>query len=259
MIILLSPAKSLDFDRSIKSQDFTQPAFLSESLPLINNLKRKSIKSIKGLMSISDNLAMVNKKRYEAFHTPFTIDNAKQAISLFAGDVYLGLDAATLSKQELSFAQDHLRILSGLYGLLKPLDLIQAYRLEMGTSLAIRRKKNLYQYWGDKITDEINNDLKENDFVVNLASNEYAKAVNFKNIAAPVYQVNFKEYKDTKLTFVSFNAKRARGLMSRWLIQNEVSDPKDLYNFDLDRYKIDPKHSLGNELVFTRSFRKAGS
>ena len=129
----------------------------------------------------------------------------------------------------------------------------------MGTTLAFRNKKNLYQYWGKKITDQINADLGDHDFVVNLASNEYAKAVQFDNIEAPVYQVNFREYKDTKLTFVSFNAKRARGLMARWLIQNKVSDPKDLYSFNIDRYKFDPKHSDGNELIFTRSFKKAGS
>jgi len=259
MIILLSPAKSLDFDQKINTTNYTQPVFLPESQPLINSLKRKSIKSIKELMKISDNLAHLNKERYQAFHTPFTYDNAKQAISVFAGDVYTGLDATTLSNKELSFAQNHLRIISGLYGLLKPLDLMQAYRLEMGTSLSLRKKKNLYEYWGDKITNQINSDLTQNDFVVNLASNEYAKAIQFRDLHAPVYQINFKENKDTELSFVSFNAKKARGQMARWLIQNEVNEPNKLYDFNLDRYQFDPNHSTEKELLFTRTFKKAGS
>ncbi len=259
MIILLSPAKSLSFDQQINSSKYSQPQFLEDAHPLINTLKRKSLKSIRELMHISDQLAILNKERYLAFHTPFTTKNAKQAISVFAGDVYQGLDASTLTSQELAFAQDHLRILSGLYGLLRPLDLMQPYRLEMGTRLPIRKSKNLYQYWGDKLTDAINNDLGEDGFVVNLASNEYAKAINMKLIKSPVYQINFKEYKDTKLTFVSFNAKRARGLMSRWLIQNKVDNPKQLFDFNLDRYQFDPIHSEGNELTFTRTFKRAGS
>jgi len=259
MIILLSPAKSLDFDRTINTSEYSIPNFIAESQPLINALKRKSLKAIKELMHISDNLAVLNKDRFHAFQTPFTPKNASPAVSVFAGDVYQGLDAASLKSKDLEFAQQHLRILSGLYGLLKPLDLIQAYRLEMGSSLAIRKNKNLYQYWGDKLTNSINEDLTENDFVVNLASNEYAKAIQFKNLASPVYQINFKEYKDTKLSFVSFNAKRARGLMARWLIENKVRDPKRLFEFNLERYQFDPEHSEGNTLIFTRTFKKAGS
>jgi len=211
------------------------------------------------MMHISDKLVALNKQRFLDFDTPFTSKNAKPAIGVFAGDVYQGLDASSWTSEDLLYSQDRIRILSGLYGILRPLDLIQAYRLEMGTKLTYRKNKNLYQYWGSKLTDSLNQELGKNDFLVNLASNEYAKAIQFKNVSAPVYTINFKEYKDTKLTFVSFNAKRARGLMAKWLIQNRVDDPQKMFDFNLDRYKFDPTHSTDNELIFTRTFIKAGS
>ncbi|MBT8219815.1 MAG: peroxide stress protein YaaA, partial [Bacteroidia bacterium] len=211
------------------------------------------------LMGISDTLAKTNKERYISFSTPFSPSNARHALALFKGDVYLGLDATSLAPEDLDFAQDHLRILSGLYGILKPLDLIQAYRLEMGTSLKFRNKKNLYEYWGGAITEAINAELGDDDHIINLASNEYFKVLKPKKLNAPVYNINFKEYKDTKLTFVSFNAKRSRGLMSRWIIQNRINDIRDIYRFNLDRYQFDPAHSDEFNLTFTRTFKKAGS
>jgi len=259
MKILLSPAKSLDFEKQLIAKECSQPQFLKDAQPLVNTMRRKSLKALKEIMHISDKLVSLNKQRFMDFETPFTSENAKPAIGVFAGDVYQGLDVASWSADDLEFSQDQLRILSGLYGILRPLDLMQAYRLEMGTSLSFRKKKNLYQYWGTKLTDSLNQELKKDDFVVNLASNEYAKAIQFKNIEAPVYTANFKEYKDTKLTFVSFNAKRARGLMTKWLIQNRISDPKQMFKFNLDRYKLDAALSSDTELIFTRTFIKAGS
>lgn len=259
MKILLSPAKSLDFDQQINTVTATQPQFLSDAEPLVSTLRRKSLKSIKELMHISDKLVSLNKHRFQAFSTPFSKSNASQAIGVFAGDVYQGLDVLSWTEEDLLYSQERVRILSGLYGILRPLDLMQAYRLEMGTALSYRKSKNLYQYWGSKLTENLNQEMTDNDFLVNLASNEYAKSIQFKDITVPVYTVNFKEYKDTKLSFVSFNAKRARGLMTKWLIQNRVQDPKQLYDFNLDRYKFDPTHSSDRELIFTRTFIKAGS
>lgn len=259
MKILLSPAKSLDFEREINTDQLSHPQFLTDAEPLVSTLKRKSLKSLKDLMHISDKLVSLNKRRFQTFSTPFTPSNAKPAIGVFAGDVYQGLEVASWDEKDLIYSQDRLRILSGLYGILRPLDLMQAYRLEMSTSLSYRKHKNLYNYWGSKLTDSLNAEMSDNDFVVNLASNEYAKAIQFKDIKAPVYNVNFKEYKGTDLKFISFNAKRARGLMTKWLIQNRIDDPSKLYNFNLERYKFDSALSSDKELIFTRTFIKAGT
>lgn len=254
MLILLSPAKSLDTSRTLNSSDFTTPELLERSVPLVASLRKKSVKKLQDLMSISQPLAELNKGRYESFSTPFTSKNANPALALFTGDVYQGLDATSLSKSDLKFAQQSVRILSGLYGILKPMDLIQPYRLEMGTKLPYRKNKNLYEYWDSDIAENINADLKEQDFIVNLASKEYFKAVKPKMVEAPIYNIDFKEYKNGKLTFISFNAKKARGIMTKWLILNRVSLPAQLKDFDSERYQFDPALSTETTLVFTRDF-----
>ncbi|NNE29119.1 MAG: peroxide stress protein YaaA, partial [Saprospiraceae bacterium] len=220
MIILLSPAKTLDYSPT-EIKDFTQPRFQQDTQRLVGQLKKKSARSLKKLMSISDKLAATNAERYQIFSEEFTTENAKQAALAFKGDVYLGLEAETFDGQDFEFADQHLRILSGLYGLLRPLDLMQPYRLEMGTSLKIGRKKNLYQFWGDKITDLINEDLEnsQSDFVLNLASKEYFKAVNVKKVTKPIINIHFREFRKGKFTMISFNAKKARGKMAQLIIK----------------------------------------
>ena len=253
MIAVVSPAKSLDFKtpHEIKS---TQPRLLDCTQELINVLRKKSPDEVKELMSISDNLAELNVDRYNKFTAAHTAENAKPSVLAFQGDVYQGLKAETFDQRKLDFAQEHFRILSGLYGLLRPLDLIQPYRLEMGTKLAFDDYNTLYQYWDDKILNLLLEDLKAqgDDIILNLASNEYFKSIGKKEISARVIDVEFKDFKNGKYKIISFYAKKARGLMSRFMIENQITNPSDLRGFDYEDYYFDEKESSKNKLAFKR-------
>ena len=254
MLILISPAKTLDFDTPPVTRKSTTPDFLDQSAELIGGLKKLSPADISGLMSISDKLGLLNFDRYHSWQPPFTTANAKQAVLAFKGDVYTGLDAEALSAADFTFAQKHLRILSGLYGLLKPLDLIQPYRLEMGTRFANDRGSNLYDFWGSRITDAVNNALPKRGprVVINLASNEYFKAVQPKVLDARVITPVFKDWKNGQYKIISFFAKKARGMMSAYIIQSRLTDPEAIKAFDVAGYGYAPELSGNNEWVFTR-------
>jgi len=259
MLILISPAKSLDFERPLPALAHSQPDFLEPAARLIAVLREKTPAQIASLMSISDPLAALNVARYADWASPFTPANARQAVLAFNGDVYEGLDAWSLSPAQLDFAQQHLRILSGLYGVLRPLDLMQAYRLEMGSKLANPGGKDLYAFWGDTITNALNQQIAalgqagEEAVVVNLASEEYFKSVRPKKLAARIVTPVFEERKGDGYKIVSFYAKRARGLMSRYAIVNSVSDVSALKNFDLEGYKFEPRASDDAKWVFRRN------
>ena len=252
MKIVISPAKSLDFETKLPTRKHTQPAFLDRAETIQATLKEKSPKELMQLMDISDKLADLNWERNQEWATPFTAKNARPAMYAFNGDVYTGLDAYTIPTAKLNRLQDTLRILSGLYGLLKPLDLIQPYRLEMGTQMAVGDKKNLYEFWKQQITEALNNELKEGELFINLASKEYFDAVDTKALKVPVITPEFKDYKDGELRMVSFFAKKARGLMVRYIVDRNVKTLRALKNFDYDGYSFDPKLSKGSTLVFTR-------
>ena len=252
MKIVISPAKSLNFERQLPTKTFTEPQFLKESNTIQKILKKQKPKQLMDLMSISEKLADLNWERNQAWETPFTPENARPAIFAFDGDVYTGLDAYTIPTEKLDDLQDKLRILSGLYGLLKPLDLIQAYRLEMGTSIAIGTKKNLYEFWKKTITKTLNDELNKDELFLNLASNEYFSAVYTKTLKVPVINPEFKDYKDGKLKMISFFAKKARGLMVRYIIDNNAETIEDLKGFNYEGYAFDTNLSKGNTLVFTR-------
>jgi len=252
MKIVISPAKSLDFDSTVPTDKYTVPQFLDEAEKLNKVLKKKSPKQLSKLMSISEKLGELNWQRNQDWHLPFTLENARQAVYAFKGDVYLELDTYTIPSKKLDQLQDKLRILSGQYGLLKPLDLMQAYRLEMGTKLKTGRKDNLYQIWGDIITNALNEELKDDEVFVNLASNEYFKVVKPKLLIVPVITPVFKDYKNGKLKIISFFAKKARGMMVRYIIDNDIDNVEDLKGFNYGDYAFDANLSLGNELVFTR-------
>ncbi|MEH6471918.1 MAG: peroxide stress protein YaaA [Halopseudomonas sp.] len=259
MLILISPAKTLDFDTAPTTQRFSQPELLLHSQQLIEQLREMPPQAIGELMKLSDKLASLNAARFETWAQPFTADNAKQALLAFKGDVYTGLDAQTLSEDDLSFAQQHLRMLSGLYGLLRPLDLMQPYRLEMGTKLANDRGANLYQFWGDIITDAVNQALSDqaeadqgDELLINLASNEYYKSVQTKRLNARVITPVFKDRKNGQYKVISFFAKKARGLMTRYIIENRLSDIQALKAFDAQGYYFCESESSDNELLFKR-------
>ena len=254
MIVLLSPAKTLDYDQPPSESKLTEHVFQKETMQLIRILKKKKQSEIKELMNISDALADLNVKRFKAFSKDYPVETSKAAIEAFKGDVYVGLDYPTLDRQDIDFAQAHLRILSGLYGLLRPLDKMQAYRLEMGTRLENKLGSNLYHFWGDKIVKQLNKQLKEleSDLVINLASNEYFKAVNVKKMKGTVIEANFKEDRDGVLKFISFNAKKARGMMARYIIKNKITNIEDLKGFDLDGYYFSEEHSSAQSLLFIR-------
>ncbi len=253
MLFVLSPSKTLDFEEP-RFTEYSEPDFLNESQELVNILKKKKVKDLKSLMSISDNLAVLNARRYDAFEQPFTLNNSKQAVLAFKGDVYTGLNSDVLNEEDLRFAQDHLRILSGLYGLLRPMDLIQPYRLEMGTRLKNKKGKDLYSFWGDKITYQINEALvnHEEKVLVNLASKEYFKAVNTKKLEGDLLTISFKEYRDDQYKVIAFNAKKARGMMSRYIIQNRIDEVEKLKAFDWEGYFFNPDLSDEREWVFTK-------
>lgn len=252
MKIVISPAKSLNFTNPLPTNTNTQPLFLKEAQTIQNTLKKQSPKKLMDLMSISENLAQLNWQRNQSWSLPFSHSNARQAIFAFDGDVYSGLDAYTIPAEKLDTLQQKLRILSGLYGLLKPLDLMQAYRLEMGTSLAIGSKKNLYEFWKKTITKNLNDELQTNELFINLASNEYFSAIDAKSLKVPVITPQFKDYKNGKLKMISFFAKKARGLMVRYIIDNEVETLNDLKLFNYEGYAFDANLSKNNTLVFTR-------
>ncbi|UXP31454.1 peroxide stress protein YaaA [Reichenbachiella agarivorans] len=253
MISLISPAKTLDFEENV-SLETTFPRFPKETKELIAVLKQKSSTDLQELMSISENIADLNVKRYKTFNSSHNSKNSKASVYAFKGDVYLGLEANTLDTQGIDFAQKHLRILSGLYGLLRPLDLIQPYRLEMGTRLAFDDYNTLYSYWGDKIVKLLHSDLKKqgDNIIVNLASNEYFKSVDRKSLKAQVIDTEFKNMKDGSYKLISFFAKRARGLMARYIIEHQINDIESLKAFDYDGYFYDPKDSTASKLAFKR-------
>ncbi len=237
----------------VKGFKTSQPAFLEDSQLLIDTVRKFSVKKIMDLMEVSEDLAKLNHQRFQDWSTPFTEKNAKPAVLAFTGDVYEGLKAPTLKKPDLAFAQKHLRILSGLYGLLAPLDLIQPYRLEMGRVFKNKRGKNLYEFWGNQITEAINE--AESDLLVNLASNEYFKSVKKRELKAEIVTPVFKDEKKGKLKVISFFAKKARGAMARFIIENRIQSADALKEFNEDEYTFDPKLSSAKELVFTRPER----
>ena len=253
MIVLISPAKSLN-EAPVDYHDHSTPRMLEESQVLIDVLKKKSANSLKKLMGVSDKIAELNAERFRQFETPFTPDNAKPAIFTFSGDVYLGLQAGTFSEEELNFAQHHLRILSGLYGLLKPMDLMQPYRLEMGLPLKNRRKKNLYEFWDTKITELLNQDLEENkdNIVLNLDSQEYFRSIKPGALKGRIVTVNFKENRNGQYKIISFNAKKARGTMARQIILNRLNDPGQLKSLEIDGYLYNDSMSNATEMLFTK-------
>ncbi|MDB4223577.1 peroxide stress protein YaaA [Granulosicoccus sp.] len=259
MLILLSPAKTLDMESPGRVAEPSLPGFMDESSKLVTSLRQYRKGKLGDLMKISEPLAKLNVERFQAWKPPFDNDNARPAIQAFRGDVYTGLDADTLKTRDLEFAQKHLRILSGLYGVLKPLDLIQAYRLEMGTSLKTRRGKNLYDFWGERITQSLNHELggMKNPAVVNLASNEYFKSVKPKQLAAPLITPVFKDEKNGEYKIISFFAKKARGAMARHLILSRANDTAAIEEFDGLGYRLDPRESSEEQLVFRRSEKAA--
>jgi uncharacterized protein len=252
MKIVLSPAKSLNFEKELPTSQYTESSFLKESRQVHKVLKQQSPKTLSELMSISDKLSDLNWQRNQDWKTPFTPENARPAVYTFDGDVYTGLDAYTIPVEKLDKLQDTLRILSGLYGYLKPLDLMQAYRLEMGTKLPIGESKNLYEFWKKNLTNSLNKELKKGELFINLASNEYFSAVDVKALKVPVITPEFKDYKDGKLKIISFFAKKARGLMVRYILDTNAETIDDLKGFNYDGYHFDANLSKGNHLVFTR-------
>lgn len=253
MKMLISPAKSLNFEKKIEVGNHTVPCFLSEAQKLNALLKKKSPKKLGELMSISNNLANLNWERNQHFSVPFTTENAKQAVYTFDGDVYTGLDVYTLPSEKIEKMQHSLRILSGLYGLLKPLDLIQPYRLEMGTKLKVGSNKNLYDFWKKKITTTLNDELIEGELVVNLASKEYFSAIDTKVLKGTWISPVFKEYKNGKLKIISFFAKKARGMMVRHLLETKAQDEAAIKAFNLGGYQFNEEETQNsNEPVFVR-------
>jgi len=254
MLIVISPAKTLDYETPARTRKFTQPDFLDRSQALIDILRKQSAPKLEKLMTISSNLAELNKQRYIDWHTPFTPDTAKQAMLAFKGDVYTGLEAETFSSRDVDWAQKHLRILSGLYGLLRPLDLMQPYRLEMGTSLKTPQGGNLYQFWDTQITEALNRQLAsiKSHTLVNLASNEYFKSVKPKLLDAEVITPAFRDWKNGEYKMIGFFAKKARGSMSAWIIRNRINKAAELADFDLDGYHYDQESSTEQQPVFLR-------
>ena len=254
MLTVISPAKTLDFDTPPTTRKSTQPLFLERSSELVEDARAMSPEDIRELMGVSEKIAELNYSRFLNWGTPFNLDNAKQSLLAFKGDVYTGLEAETLSTAQLNFAQKHLCILSGLYGLLRPLDLMQPYRLEMGLKFANRGGANLYEFWGDSITGALNKQLKKSgsQVLINLASNEYFKSVQAGALDAEIITPVFKDLKGGKYKIISFYAKKARGLMARYIIDNELNEPDGLKKFRVDGYRYNKGESTARELVFTR-------
>ncbi|MEM9272137.1 MAG: peroxide stress protein YaaA [Cyanobacteria bacterium P01_F01_bin.143] len=261
MLILLSPAKTLDFETPSNVSLFTQPDFLEQTSQLVQQLRKLSPTEISSLLKISPKLGELNNQRYQTWHQTFDRDNSKQAILAFKGDVYQGLDIESFDSEDIEFAQKHLRILSGLYGLLRPLDLIQPYRLEMGTKfnqdLVSNLPANLYKFWGDQLTQVINSQLAKQDskFIINLASNEYFKAVNSKLLPGEIITPIFKDWKNDKYKIISFYAKKARGLMAAYIIKNKLVNIEGIKDFSEAGYAYNSELSSSNQLIFTRSVK----
>lgn len=254
MLIVISPAKNLDYESPTPTRKHSKGALLAEAQELADQLKQMAPQDISRLMGVSDKLGTLNYDRYQHWQLPFTTRNARQAVFAFNGDVYAGLDAYSFNDDDLAFAQDRLRILSGLYGVLKPLDLMQPYRLEMGTKLNNPRGRDLYAFWGDKITGQLNKQLSktESTTLLNLASNEYFKSVDSKTLKAKVVAPSFKDWKNGQYKMISFFAKKARGLMSAYIIKNQLTDVEAIKNFDWDGYRFSKKLSGEKDWVFTR-------
>ena len=252
MKIVISPAKSLDFEKPVPTDKYSEGIFLKQAETIQKTLKKKKPKQLMELMDISPKLAELNWQRNQDWNLPFTKENSRQAVYAFDGDVYQGLDIYSLPIEKLDAIQEKLRILSGLYGLLKPLDLIQPYRLEMGTNLTIGKNKNLYEFWKKAIVKELNSELQKGELFINLASNEYFNAVDTKVLKVPVITPEFKDYKDGQLKMISFFAKKARGMMVRYIIDNNAETIDDLRGFNYEGYAYDDNLSKGNKLVFTR-------
>ena len=252
MLVVISPAKKLDenCDLDVISK-FTVPPYLESSKKIIKALREYSADNLSKLMNTSEKISELNYKRNIKWSLPFNKSNSLQALLMFKGDVYKGISVKDFNKDDFLFAQKSLRILSGLYGILKPLDLIQPYRLEMGTQLKIGKHRNLYDFWGDEITNILNND-KNNDYLINLASVEYFKSINVDNLKSKLINVSFKEKRDGKYKIIAIYSKRARGLMSRFIIKNKIIDPKSLKKFNLEDYKFNKTLSSDSDLVFTR-------
>jgi uncharacterized protein len=254
MISIVSPAKSLNFKDKSDIPSHSEPLFLTKSQELVSNLKMMSPDALSNLMSISKNLSELNHKRFQDWELPFNLSNSKQAAFAFTGDVFKGIDMASFNSEDLDYSQNKLRILSGLYGILKPLDLIQPYRLEMGTKLNNKKGSNLYHFWGDMITDSLNQELEESDsdILLNLASNEYFKSINSKNIKGTIITPSFLDWKNGQYKMISFFAKRARGMMVNYQIKNQINKTEDLKGFDYSGYCFDSDRSSADNLVFLR-------
>ncbi|WP_299159768.1 peroxide stress protein YaaA [uncultured Tenacibaculum sp.] len=252
MKIIISPAKSLDFENKANTNLFTEPRFIEQSVKLNKKLKTLSRKKIADLMKISNDLASLNYDRNQEWLPPFTLDNAKQAIYAFTGEVFRGIDVQTLEEDKIPSLQNNLRILSGLYGLLKPLDLIQPYRLEMGTRLKVGRTENLYKFWGDTLANSLNDELEEGELLINLASSEYFKALPKKTLKVPMITPVFKDFKNGQYKTIMTFAKKARGLMVRYIIENDIKSIEELKGFDVSGYGFSDEMSTETELVFTR-------
>lgn len=252
MKLVLSPAKSLDFETKLPTTKTSQGCFLAEAERLNKLLKKKSAKSLSKLMSISDNLGQLNYERNQEWQLPFTKDNARQALYAFSGDVYRGIDAYTIDTKKLDKVQDTVRIISGLYGVLKPLDLIQPYRLEMGTKMPVGKNKNLYEFWKKKVTQALNEELEDDELFLNLASNEYFKAIDTKALKVPVVTANFKDLKNGEYKTIMTFAKLARGYMTRYIIDTDAKTIDDVKGFNYEGYGFSEDLSSENELVFTR-------
>jgi uncharacterized protein len=258
MLIVLSPAKSLDYKTAVQVRVPSLPEFVSESAKLIADLKKLAPQDVAKLMGLSDQLATLNVGRYRDWSKKFTPENSKPSIYAFNGDVYDGFDVQSLNAKDIAFAQDHIRILSGLYGALRPLDLMQAYRLEMGTPLKNARGKDLYAFWGSRVTNSLKQILEKqkNPVLLNLASEEYFKVLQPKDLDCPVVAPIFQDAKDGKYKIISFYAKRARGLMARYVVQNRITDPEDLQGFNLDGYRYYAAESKPGKPVFRRAEKK---
>lgn len=258
MLIVLSPAKSLDYKTAVQVKAPSLPEFVSESAKLIADLKKLAPQDVAKLMGLSDQLATLNVGRYRDWSKKFTLENSKPSIYAFNGDVYDGFDVQSLNAKDIAFAQDHIRILSGLYGALRPLDLMQAYRLEMGTPLKNARGKDLYAFWGSRVTNSLKQILEKqkNPVLLNLASEEYFKVLQPKDLDCPVVAPIFQDAKDGKYKIISFYAKRARGLMARYVVQNRITDPEDLQGFNLDGYRYYAAESKPGKPVFRRAEKK---
>ena len=254
MLTVISPAKTLDFDTPPTTRKATQPLFIERAGELVEDARMMSPDDIRALMGVSDNIAELNHARFMNWSAPFSLDNAKQSVLAFKGDVYTGLEAESLSAAQLGFAQKHLCILSGLYGLLRPLDLMQPYRLEMGLKFANRGGKNLYEFWGDDINKALNRQLQNSGspVLVNLASNEYFKSVKARQLDAEIITPVFKDLKNGKYKVISFYAKKARGQMARYIIEKELNEPAGMKRFRKDGYRYNKAESTAHDWVFTR-------